>query len=122
MTAEEKRLWELYRITLKEQIAIEKWQRENGMGMLLGTSLKSTGTDHSHSSGLVRGRLDFRLNKAMGYIDAFAKDNSSEILRKLAYYAENPPAVIALGGPRYGLIGKAQRKRKMIYGPPKEKK
>jgi hypothetical protein len=40
----------------------------------------------------------------------------------LADYAENPPAIAALGAPRYGLIGKAQRKKKMIYGPPKEKK
>ena len=91
------------------------------MGMLLGTSLKGTGTDHDHTTGMIRGRLAFLLNKAMGYVDAFSKGHSPEILRKLAYYAENPPAVAALGGPRYGLIGKAQKKKKMVYGPPKEK-
>jgi hypothetical protein len=122
MNKEADRLWELYRLTPEEQEKIEAWQREHGLGVLMGTSTRNTGTDHCHTTGLIRGRLAFLLNKAMGCIDAFAKKDSPRILRALADYAENPPAIAALGAPRYGLIGKAQRKKKMIYGPPKEKK
>lgn len=77
------------------------------------------GTDHSHVSGLVRGRLDFRINKALGLLENSFKELTPKILRTLADYLEAPPAVKAIGK-HYGLIGRAQKKLKMVYGPQKE--
>lgn len=76
------------------------------------------GTDHCHRTGLIRGRLDWRLNKALGVIEKFAPTKTSAVLRALAEYLDHPPATTALGHPTYGLIGKAQYKKKMVYGPP----
>lgn len=112
------RLWLLYRITPEQQVAVEESMRIHGMTCLLGTSLKGTGTDHDHNTGLYRGRLAFLINKAMGFVDAHAKTTGmtpTQILQAMARYASIPPAVTAIGY-HYGLIGKAQRKRKMIYG------
>ena len=64
--------------------------------------------DHDHKTGLVRGLLNPMTNKFL--ID------KPEILRKSIEYLENPPAVKALGSV-YGLIGKAKKKKKMLYGP-----
>ena len=112
------RLWLLYRITPEQQVAVEEYMRTHGMTCLLGTSLKGTGTDHDHNTGLYRGRLAFLINKAMGFVDNHAKTTGmtpAQILRAMAAYAEIPPAVSAIGY-HYGLIGKAQRKKKMVYG------
>lgn len=65
--------------------------------------------DHDHKTGLIRGLLNPMTNKFL--IDKV------DILRKSIAYLENPPAVKALGGPVYGLIGKAKKKKKMLYGP-----
>lgn len=64
--------------------------------------------DHCHKTGLVRGLLNPLTNKFL--IDRL------DILRASIAYLENPPAVAALGRV-YGLIGKAQKKKKMLYGP-----
>jgi hypothetical protein len=64
--------------------------------------------DHCHRTGLVRGLLNPFTNKHL--IDDL------DILRASIAYLENPPAVRALGRV-YGLLGKAQRKKKMLYGP-----
>ena len=65
--------------------------------------------DHDHRTGLVRGLLNPFTNKCL--IDDL------EILRASIRYLESPPAIAALGERVYGLIGKAQRKHKMLYGP-----
>jgi hypothetical protein len=116
--AKKRRLMLLFRISPEEQDKIEKYQGASKFWVLLG---KTMGTDHSHVSGLVRGRLDFRINKALGMLENSFKELTPQILRALADYLDNPPAVNAIG-PRYGLIGKAQVKHKMIYGPPKKVK
>ena len=101
------------------------------MAILMGHTEEGTGTDHSHASGLIRGRMDFRLNKALGLVEAFADkltpeelvdlnvtpglNVASAVLIAMACYMQLPPAVAAIGA-RYGLIGKAKRKKKMIYG------
>src|ERR1700687_919778 len=69
--AEAARLMLYYRLTPEQVLAIEAWQREHGLAMLMGHSTMSKGTDHAHDSGLIRGRLDFRLNKALGLVEAF---------------------------------------------------
>jgi hypothetical protein len=117
-SAKNKRLLKLYRITLDEQNLIEAYQQKTKYAILLGGHM---GVDHDHYNGLIRGRLDFRINKALGYIEGVSRENAPKILRTLADYLEYPPATTVLGKPRYGLIGKAQVKKKMVYGGPSGK-
>jgi len=63
--------------------------------------------DHDHKTGLIRGLLNPMTNKFL--VDKL------DILRASIAYLEHPPAVSALGEV-YGLIGKAQKKKKMLYG------
>lgn len=114
--ARRKRLWDLFRLTLEEHDAIEAYQKKHPvLRVLLGAW---NGTDHCHDTGLIRGRLDFRLNKLLGFVESVDKENAANILRALAAYIDNPPAVTVIGL-RYGLVGKAKYKKKMVYGPPK---
>ena len=129
--AERQRLMLYYRLTPEMVLAIEAWQREHNLAMLMGHSTMSTGTDHDHTSGLIRGRLDFRLNKAIGLVEAFTSKLSDEdyrmlgafnqdqataaVLQLMSSYFTLMPALQAVG-PVYGLIGKAKRKKTMIYG------
>jgi hypothetical protein len=111
-----RRLWVLYRITPAEQKAIEEFQANHpAFRLLLGRHL---GTDHDHATGLVRGRIEWRINRALGLLEKAAPHNTSAVLRALADYLDNPPATTALGGQRFGLIGLAKYKKKMVYGPP----
>lgn len=110
-----RRLWVLYRITPDEQKRVEDHQaRHSELCLLLGNRM---GTDHDHATGLIRGRLDWRINKAYGLLEKACPKNLARVLRALASYHENPPAVQVLG-PRFGLIGLAKYKKTMLYGPP----
>lgn len=112
MTARERRLQELYRISEAEHAQILAHQ--GNVCAISGLPSSHYGTDHCHKTGLVRGIIDWRLNRAL----AFFKDDSA-LLRAAADYLDNPPAVTALGAPRYGLIGRAkQGKKNPKYGPP----
>ena len=131
--SERARLMLYYRLTPEQVVAIEEWQRDHGLSMVMGHSTMSTGTDHDHKTGLIRGRLDFRLNKAIGLVEAFTSKLSDEdyralgafnvtqataaVLQLMSSYFTLMPAVQAVG-PVYGLIGKAKRKKTMIYGSP----
>lgn len=111
-----RRLWVLYRLTPAQQKQIESFQGEHsGFSLLLG---KRLGTDHDHKTGLIRGRLEWRINRALGLLEKAAPERLSAVLRALADYIDNPPATTALGRPVYGLIGLAKYKKKMVYGPP----
>lgn len=112
-TPRERRLWELYRLTEADWNKILEFQ---GGGCPISGRIPGRvnfNTDHDHETGLIRGILSPWSNKGLAYFD----DDPTQ-LRKAADYLENPPAVSALGGPRYGLLGRAQRKRKMVYGGP----
>jgi hypothetical protein len=111
--ARAKRWWDLYRITPTDYDEILRFQK--GECPITGNSLITgvSNVDHCHRSGKVRGLLSPMVNKGL----AFFRDDPA-LLRAAADYLENPPATIALGAPRYGLIGKAIRKKKPIYGPP----
>jgi hypothetical protein len=131
--AERSRLWLYYRLTPEQVIAIEAWQRAHGLSMVMGQSTLSTGTDHDHKTGMIRGRLDFRLNKAIGLVEAFTSkltdadyrelgafnmdQATAAVLLLMSSYFTLMPAVQAVGAV-YGLIGKAKRKKTMIYGSP----
>jgi len=110
--ARSKRLMELYRLTPQEHAAILRYQ-----GNLCAVSKKPMGrygTDHDHKTGLIRGILDWRINKGLAFFN-----DDPKLLRAAADYLESPPATAALGAPRYGLIGRAKTgKKKKVYGPP----
>ena len=118
MTKQEKakdaRLQKFFRVSLEEYRAIEAYQ-SNVLcyGFLLGTTRR--GLDHNHTTGQVRGILDWRINRALGIIENAFKESSPVILRQMAGYLESPPAY-AIIGERYGIIGKAKNKKKMVYG------
>jgi len=113
--AKDARLRKFFRTSLEEYRAIEKFQWNNGFGTLLGTSRR--GLDHNHTTGFIRGVLDWRINKALGIIENSFKGLTADILRELACYVECPPAIQVIGH-RYGLIGLARNKKVMIYGSP----
>lgn len=117
MTARERRLQELYRLSEADYDIILAFQ--GGVCPITGLPASSNkmNVDHRHDSGLVFGIINWRANKALGMF----QDNP-KLLRAAADYLEGiPPATAALGAPRYGLIGRAkQGKRKPIYGPPQE--
>jgi hypothetical protein len=115
--AKDARLKLFFRTSLEEYRAIEEYQKQF-FNPVLGTTRR--GLDHCHTTGLIRGVLDWRVNRALGIIENAFKENTVYVLRTLARYVENPPAIDVIGK-RYGLIGKARRKKKMIYGPPVEK-
>lgn len=103
------RLWELYRITDEDYEAVLAHQ--NGVCAISGvSSSRHLNIDHCHATGLFRGLLGPWANKGL----SFFNDNPA-LLRAAADYLEDPPAVRAIG-PHYGLLGKAKRKKKMIYG------
>jgi hypothetical protein len=65
--------------------------------------------DHCHKTGLIRGLLNPLTNKFL--IDDI------DILLASVEYLRHPPAPRALGSAVYGLIGRAQIKKVMKYGP-----
>lgn len=116
--AKDARLRKFFRTSLEEYRAIEKWQ-EKFHYPLLGESRR--GLDHDHKTGLIRGVLDWRINRALGILENAFGENTVYVLQSLARYIATPPAVTVIGE-RYGLIGQAKYKKKMVYGPPVEKK
>lgn len=106
-----------FRLTLRDYELIKTFQENHSVyRILLG---KKLGTDHSHASGLVRGLLEWRVNRAYGLLERVYPHSLPEALRALATFHEHPPATLALGETRYGLIGKALcSKKKKVYGPP----
>jgi hypothetical protein len=108
--ARKRHLWVCYRITPEELERIEEFQRNDKVyRLLLG---RKEGTDHCHKTGLIRGRLDWRINRAYGLLEKTCPTNLAEVLRALALYHEHPPAELALGEKKYGLIGEARYKKK----------
>lgn len=65
--------------------------------------------DHRHSDGLLRGGLCFICNRVLGMF----RDNPDRFAAAAAYL-RNPPALVALGGPRYGTIGKANKRSTLL--------
>lgn len=124
LAAKRTRLMTLYRITPEEQDKVERFQRGIGTFAILlekGDLSKEARlyNDHSHVSGLYRGRLAYLINKGLGTIESTYKERTPAILRALAHYLENPPATTVLGKPRYGMIGRAKiNKKKKVYGSP----
>lgn len=114
------RLKRFFRLTAAEGQKVRDYQEWHPKySVLLAPAGKRESFDHRHKDGLCRGWLATMLNKAYGIIERLYPDNTSEVLRALADYHDSPPAKEMLGA-RYGIIGLACKKRKMVYGPPKE--
>lgn len=110
-TPRSRRLWELYRLTEDDWNRILEFQ-----GGVCPITRRLPGrvafnTDHRHADGLIRGLLSCWANKGLAFFD----DDPCQ-LRRAADYLENPPAVTALGRQVFGLLGKARRKKVMVYG------
>jgi Recombination endonuclease VII len=98
----------LYNLLPGDRAKIREYQGERDP--ITGAALVvAAHCDHDHKTGLIRGMLNPLTNK-------FLIDNVA-ILRASIAYLLDPPAVHALGGAVYGLIGKAQIKKVMKYGP-----
>jgi len=119
--AKRARLHMFYKITPEDEQEVEKFEKETSYAILLtkGDPKEKANlyNDHDHASGLYRGRLAYLINKALGTIEGTYKERTSQILRALACYLDSPPAIHVIGA-HYGLIGRAKRKKHMIYGSP----
>lgn len=104
------RLWNLYRLTPADYDRVLAHQ--NGACACCGyVGLKRLAVDHEHRTGLIRGLLCWSCNYCIGV----SKDDAKK-LRQMVIYLEQPPAVSALGRRVYGLLGRAKRKKVMVYG------
>lgn len=108
LTARQKRDAVLYNLLPgdREKIAAYQGGRDPITGALLAANAN---LDHDHKTGLARGLLNPMTNNLL-------RDDTRILINTLKYL-ENPPAVAALGEKVYGLIGRAKRKKVMVYGP-----
>lgn len=115
--ARAKRLFDNYNLTIEESDKIDAYQKDvcwvcGRPEPVVGRRLS---TDHSHLSGLIRGKLCSRCNPILGKLEnAFVRLGMHKIpgisfvriVEKLADYVKNPPAVAALGREVFGWAGK----------------
>lgn len=109
-----------YNLNPREYDVMKEYQAaDSRYRILLGKKGQKTRDhiEHRHSDGMIRGVMASMLNRAYGLIERLYPNNTAEVLRALAYFHENPPAPKALGETVYGLMGQAQRKKRMLYGP-----
>jgi hypothetical protein len=102
----------LYNLLPGERAKIREYQGDRDP--ITGEPLSANANlDHCHKTGLIRGLLNPLTNK-------FLIDDVERLAASIEYL-KNPPAPIALGEIVYGIIGKAQVKKKMLYGPTGDK-
>lgn len=111
--ARKNRIWTLYRLTLDQYDSILRHQGGTCAGCNRLPGARRLHIDHCHATGAIRGLLCWSCNKGLAFYD-----DDADLLTTLAGYLRNPPATQALGLTVYGLLGKAQRKKKMVYGGP----
>lgn len=66
---------------------------------------KGLSIDHDHKTGLIRGRVCWLCNQALGML----ADDWERMVRMLQYL-EKPPAVAALGEERFGRVGRVDNR------------
>lgn len=121
LKARAKRLKDNYNLTVEESDRIDAYQ--NNVCWVCGRPEPVKGrrlaTDHSHLTGLIRGRLCSRCNPILGKLEnAFVRLGMHKlgldfvkIVVRLAIYIQTPPAVTALGRQVFGWPGKVGTKR-----------
>jgi hypothetical protein len=112
--AKNARLKRFFRIDLEDYKKVEAYEQEH-CPVLLGTTRRAL--DHQHQTGQLRGILDWRINRALGLVENAFHEDTPKVLQSLAWYLMHFPVTTVLG-PRYGIIGKAKKKKVMIYGSP----
>lgn len=108
--AREKRLADFFRLTPGEWQKIDDHQ---GHCCFICGAPASTerrlATDHDHKTGLIRGLLCARCNRCFGKLEN--GNFTLPMIKRLVEYLTCPPAVAALGAPRYGLPGRIGTKK-----------
>lgn len=109
MNARAKYLMDNFKLTVEQWQKI--WDYQGGLCAICKRPLKKANTDHAHDSGLCRGLLCPRCNRALGRFG-----DSLLLILAAAKYLTNPPAVAALGGAHYGYPGRigTKKHRKML--------
>jgi len=97
------RLMRIFNLAIEDYDLMFKTQ--NGQCAICKKPLKKAQIDHKHFNGLIRGLLCWLCNKILG----LSRDNP-KLLRDAAIYLEHPPAIEALGAPRYGRPGRVNQK------------
>src|SRR5208337_4772882 len=115
MNARAKYLMDNFKLTIEEWQKI--WDYQGGLCAICQRPLKKANTDHDHVSGLCRGLLCARCNRALGRFG-----DSLLLILAAARYLTNPPAVVALGGAHYGYSGRigTKKHRKLLRKLKKE--
>jgi hypothetical protein len=106
-----RRLFALYRITAVEYDTILVSQGGCCAICKRPPAKNRLAVDHDHKTGLIRGLLCWVCNRALGLL----RDRLASAEALVEYLTDNP-AERSLGVKRFGLIGKAQFKKKMVYG------
>jgi hypothetical protein len=109
-----------YNITISDYDRIRAFMADHPKFKFLlnkPTATMREAVEHRHGDGLIRGVMASMLNRAYGLIERLYGPDTADVLEALAEFHRNPPAELALGEKVYGLIGKAQRKKEMLYGP-----
>lgn len=109
-----------YNITIEEYERIRDFMRRHPKYQKLlnkDGGYQREAVEHRHRDGLIRGVMAGMLNRAYGLIERLYGDDTAEVLEALAEFHRNPPASQALGQDVYGVLGKAQKKKVMKYGP-----
>lgn len=109
MTARQRILKLYFRLSEDQWNLIEAFQKK--VCFICGKPNKSgnrLSTDHSHTTGLLRGLLCQRCNRILGKIEdpRFWRDNTIALLERLIVYLKQPPAVEALGEEIYTYPGR----------------
>ena len=114
MTARQRALWILYRLSEEEYNSILNYQGGVCAGCGEPPHGRCLAVDHDHKTGRIRGLLCWLCNRAIGIL----RDRALTATR-LGAYLDHPTAPAALGRETYGLIGKAKANKKVkVYGPP----
>jgi hypothetical protein len=115
--ARKTRLWRFFRITPEEYDRILAHQGGVCAGCGCKPGKNRLAVDHDHKTGKIRGLLCWTCNSTLGE----ALDSPQRLFKLYKYLVTNP-AFEALGKVIYGILGKAQAKKVMKYGPPARKK
>ena len=123
--ARARHLQDNYNLTIEQSDAIEEYQ--GNVCWVCGrpehVQNRRLATDHSHITGLIRGKLCSQCNPLLGKLEnAFIRLGLHKVLgldfvrivKRLALYVENPPAIAALGKEVFGYRRPGTKKHRKL--------